>query len=51
MHSRTLDPNAGTAALMTMTAHGWVKAEIVQAYIREEAARLATQEPLEVEHA
>jgi hypothetical protein len=49
MTTRTLDPNAGTAALpaLVMTAKGLVPREYVEAYLREEAARMRTQEPQE----
>lgn len=46
----TFDPNAGTATFV-MTANGLVRSDILAAFLREEAARLRTQEPLEVQYA
>ncbi len=42
--SQTLTP-----AELTMTAHGWKPVKEVEKFVRNEAARLRTQEPLEVE--
>jgi hypothetical protein len=43
------DPSIGSG--FTMTARGWVKSDIVEGFVRDEARRLATMEPLEVEFA
>lgn len=49
MTTMTFDPAVGTG--FTMTANGWVKTELVEAFIAAEAARLAKQTPAEPEFA
>lgn len=49
MSTYTFDPKVGSG--MVMTANGWVKRELVEAFIAAEALRLRTQEFPEVDHA